>query len=344
MYRASLAAGRSGNTERGLAFADAGLALIDEAERPALAAHLLDQRAKHLRTLGRGSGAEEHRRGIELLRGDEHAVKRGYLLAGLAWALSLHGQLTEALAAAEEAVALCERSQDPCDALGARMTRAAILPGLGRFEEGIAMQRELRREVAALGPTPSLLTRIDIALSCELYDVGRYAEAVEAARAGLAEVVPCNRIQGGLLRNNLAEPLIALGEWEEAARHIDEAIDLNLPGVHDLGLLRIRADLEVLRGRYDEAQSDLDTARRRSGSKTGEPQYVIPLHRAVAGLAAARGRIGEARFSAGRGAGPRRHGGRRAVPLGDAGPGRPGGGGPRAARRRAGPGAGSGPG
>ncbi|HEU5332211.1 MAG TPA: AAA family ATPase [Actinocrinis sp.] len=295
MYRASLAAGRSGATERGLAFADAGLAAIDEAQRPSLAAHLLDQRAKHLRTLGRGSGAEEQRRGIGLLRGDDHAAKRGFLLSGLAATLCLHGQLTEALAAADEAIALSERSGDPCDALYARSQRASILANSGRYEEGIELQREIRRQAAAVGRTPSLLARVDIALSCELYDVGRYREAVDVARTGLAELVPCNRIQDGLLRNNLAEPLIALGEWDEAARHIDEAIDLNLPGVHDLGLLRIRADLEVLRGRYDEAQADLDAARRRGGSKTGEPQYVIPLHRAVAGLAAARGRIGEAR-------------------------------------------------
>jgi ATP/maltotriose-dependent transcriptional regulator MalT len=295
MYRAALAAGRSGAAERGLAFADAGLAAIDQDARPSLAAHLLDQKANHLRTLGRGSGAGEQRRAIDLLRGEEHAAKRGYMFTGLAGALCLHGRLTEALAAVDEAITLSERSDDKCDSLYARSVRAMILANAGRYEEGIAEQRAIRVQTAALGPTPSMLARIDIRLSCTLYDAGRYAEAVAVARASLAEAVPRNRIQAGMLRNNLAEPLIALGQWEEAARHIDDAIDLNLPGVHDLALLRLRADLQVLRGQYDEAQADLDAARRRSGSKTGEPQYVIPLHRAVAGLAAARGRIGEVR-------------------------------------------------
>ncbi len=299
MYRASLAAGRAGAMDRGLAFAEAGLAAIDEAARPSLAAHLLDQRAKHRRTLGRGSGIDDQLRAIELLRGEQYAVKRGFMLTGLASTLSLHGRLSEALVAVDEAIELCTRSGDPCDLVFARSIRASILTGAGRLEEGLALQRAARVEAQQVGQTPTLLPRVDICLSSELYDVGRYAAAAEVARGGLDSMIPCNPIQSGMLRNNLAEPLIALGEWDEAARHIDHAIDLNLPGVHDLGLLRIRADLRILRGEYDEAQEDLDTARRRGGSKTGEPQYVIPLHRAVAGLAAARGQIDVVRTALG---------------------------------------------
>jgi ATP/maltotriose-dependent transcriptional regulator MalT len=299
MYRASLAAGRASAMDRGLAFAEAGLAAIDEAARPSLAAHLYDQRGKHKRTLGRGSGIDDQLRAIELLRGDQYAVKRGYMLTGLAATLCLHGRLSEALIAADEAIELCKLSDDPSDRIQAASSRAAILTNGGRIEEGLALRRSTRAEARQLGQTPTLLPKIDIGLSSELYDVGRYAEAAEVARDGLDTMIRCNRIQSGMLHNNLAEPLIALGEWDEAARHIDDAIDLNLPGVHDLGLLRIRADLEVLRGQYDQAQADLDTARRRGGSKTGEPQYVIPLHRAVAGLAAARGQTAEVRAALG---------------------------------------------
>jgi ATP/maltotriose-dependent transcriptional regulator MalT len=299
MFRASLAAGRSSAMDRGLAYADAGLAAIDEQARPALAAHLYDQRGKHLRTLGRGSGIDDQLRAIELLRDEKYAVKRGYMLSGLAATLCLHGRLSEALVAADEAIELCALSHDPSDRIFAETTRAAILTNGGRIEEGLALRRSTRTAAELLGQTPTLLPRIDIGLSSELYDVGRYAEAAQVARGGLDSMIPCNPIQSGMLHNNLAEPLIALGEWDEAARHIDAAIDLNLPGVHDLGLLRIRADLAVLRGQYDLAQADLDTARRRGGAKTGEPQYVVPLHRAVAGLAAARGRIGEVRAAMG---------------------------------------------
>lgn len=299
MYRASLAASRAGALDRGLAFADAGLAAIDETARPSLAAHLLDQRGKHRRALGRGTGIEDQLHAIELLRDEQYANKRGYMLTGLASTLCLHGRLTEALVAVDEAIELCARSGDPCDLIMARSNRAMILINGGRTEEGLALQRAARAEAERQGSTPTLLPRIDICLSSELYDVGRYAEAAEVARGGLDSMIPCNPIQSGMLHNNLAEPLIALGEWDEAARHIDDAIDMNLPGVHDLGLLRIRADLHVLRGNHDLAQVDLDTARRRGGSKTGEPQYVVPLHRAVAGLAAARGQIGEVRAAFG---------------------------------------------
>ncbi len=295
MFRASIAAGRASELERGLAFADAGLAAVDQAERPALTAHLLDQRGKHLRTLGRGSGIDDQLRAVELLREDEYKVKRGYILSGLANTLSLHGRLSEALVAADEALELCAEAGDPCDVLDARTIRASILTNGGRIEEGLAIQRATLVTAEELGQSPTLIGKIYICLSSELYDVGRYGEAAEIARRGLESMLPCNPIQSGMLRNNLAEPLIALGAWDEAARNIDEAIDLSLPGVHDLGLLRIRADLHILRGEYEQAQADLDTARRRGGSKTGEPQYVIPLHRAVAGLAAARGQIAEVR-------------------------------------------------
>ncbi len=299
MYRASMAAGRAGAADRGLAFADAGLAAIDETARPSLAAHLLDQRGKHQRTLGRGSGIDDQLQAIELLRDEKYAVKRGYMLTGLASTLCMHGRLSEALVAVDEAIELCARSDDPCDGLSAKSIRAMILSNGGRIEEGLALHRACRDEAARLGPTPTLLPRIDICLSSELYEVGRFEEAAQVARGGLDSMIPCNPVQSGMLRNNLAEPLIALGEWDEAARLIDDAIDLNLPGVHDLGLLRLRADLHILRGEYELAQVDLDTARRRGGSKTGEPQYVIPLHRAVAGLAAARGRIDQVRMALG---------------------------------------------
>jgi len=299
MYRASMAAGRAGAADRGLAFADAGLAAIDETVRPSLAAHLLDQRGKHQRTLGRGSGIDDQLQAIELLRDEKYAVKRGYMLTGLASTLCMHGRLSEALVAVDEAIELCARSDDPCDGLSAKSIRAMILSNGGRIEEGLALHRACRDEAARLGPTPTLMPRIDICLSSELYEVGRFEEAAQVARGGLDSMIPCNPVQSGMLRNNLAEPLIALGEWDEAARLIDDAIDLNLPGVHDLGLLRLRADLHILRGEYELAQVDLDTARRRGGSKTGEPQYVIPLHRAVAGLAAARGRIDQVRMALG---------------------------------------------
>ena len=295
MYRAAMAAGRAGAADRGLAFADAGLAAIDETARPSLTAHLLDQRGKHQRTLGRGSGINDQLQAIELLRDEKYAVKRGYMLTGLASTLCMHGRLSEALVAIDEAIELCTRSDDPCDALSARSIRAMILSNGGRIEEGLALHRACREEAARLGPTPTLMPRIDICLSSELYEVGRYDEAAHVARGGLDSMIPCNPVQSGMLRNNLAEPLIALGEWDEAAQLIDDAVDLNLPGVHDLGLLRLRADLHILRGEYELAQADLDTARRRGGSKTGEPQYVIPLRRAVAGLAAARGRIDQVR-------------------------------------------------
>ena len=340
MYRASLAAGRAGASDRGLAFAEAGLAAVDEGLRPSLAAHLYDQRGMHRRTLGRGPGIEDQRRAVALLAGPARAqeqrsglggllggvdggpadmdlggaalvdateyelddagggvdgeAKRGYFLSALAATLMLHGELTEALQVAEQAVAICEACGNAACLLQARTRRASILAARGRIDEGLAEAEDVRRSTAALGRTPSQLARIDICYSNALYEAGRYRQSAQAARLGLAGVIPANRIQGGMLRNNLAEPLIALGAWDEAAEHIDAGIDLNLPGVHNLALLRLRGYLRTLRGEFDGAAADLDTARRR-GAKTMEPQYVVPLQGALLALAAAQGRTAAVR-------------------------------------------------
>ncbi|HEY3868602.1 MAG TPA: AAA family ATPase [Actinocrinis sp.] len=332
MYRASLAAGRAGASDRGLAFAEAGLAAVDERARPSLAAHLYDQRGMQQRTLGRGTGIEDQRRAVDLLArpqepeeplgapggvgdggefdasfdGFDGAVdeemeeaagadaKRGYFLASLAATLMLHGELTEALLVAEQAVAICERCGSTACLLQARTRHASVLAARGRIEEGLAEMREVREATVALGRTPSQLARIDICYSNALFEAGRYERSAQAARRGLAGVIPANRIQGGMLRNNLAEPLIALGAWDEAATHIDAGIDLDLPGVHNLALLRLRGYLRTLRGDFEQAASDLLTARRR-GAKTLQPQYVLPLQGAALTLAAARGQIGPVR-------------------------------------------------
>jgi predicted ATPase len=100
MYRASLAAWRAGAPERGLSFAEAGLAAIDVAARPSLAAHLYEQRATHRGHLGR-LDYEGMYRAVGLLPAEQFPAKRAFMLSRLAIKLCLHGRISEALGAAE---------------------------------------------------------------------------------------------------------------------------------------------------------------------------------------------------------------------------------------------------
>jgi DNA-binding NarL/FixJ family response regulator len=150
-----------------------------------------------------------------------------------------------------------------------------------------------------MGQTPTLLSRTEIFISDELHKVGRYAEAAGIAGDALSTIAASNRSQRGLLRNNVAEPLIALGRWQEAAEQIDADLDHSLPGIQDPSLLRLRALLQIARGELDAAEQSLRSVlqRRHAEGADEELQHRIPDHAALIQLATARGRVGEARAS-----------------------------------------------
>ena len=296
MYRASLAAWRAGAPERGLSFAEAGLAAIDVEARPTLAAHLHEQRGTHRGHLGR-SGFDDWYRAVELLPAEQYPAKRAYMLARLSTKLSLHGRITESLDAAAEALDLSGQSSDECDRVLAESAYASALFHAGEWERGLELQYAARERGKALGRTPALLSRVEICISDELYKVGRYAEAAGVAEDALGTVAASNRSHKGLLRNNVAEPLLAVGRWQEAAEQIEAGLDQSLPGIQDPSLLRLRALLQIARGDLDAAERSLRSVveRRHAEGADGELQHRIPDHAALILLATARGRFDEAR-------------------------------------------------
>ncbi|MEV0617791.1 AAA family ATPase [Nonomuraea sp. NPDC050404] len=96
------------------------------------------------------------------------------------------------------------------------------------------------------------------AYRCEadvLQGAGRYAEAAEAARQGLAAATRSGlaRTAGPTHAGNLAEALIALGRWDEAAEIVEHALHLTpTPS--------LRAYLTVLVGTIALARGDLGAA------------------------------------------------------------------------------------
>lgn len=137
------------------------------------------------------------------------------------------------------------------------------------------------------------------ACRCEadvLQGAGRYAEAAEAARRGLAAATQAGlaRTAGPTHAGNLAEALIALGRWEEAAESIEHALRLTpTPS--------LRAYLMVLDGTIALAAGDLATvqdaaayAREVFTAGTSYAQDHLLLVRMEVDLCKARGRTADA--------------------------------------------------
>jgi DNA-binding CsgD family transcriptional regulator len=68
-----------------------------------------------------------------------------------------------------------------------------------------------------------------------------------------------------LLAFNAAEPLIALGQWDEADALLVESAESNPPSERSLGLYQLRARIAVSRGLHDEAARHLEVIQREAG-------------------------------------------------------------------------------
>ncbi len=240
---------------------------------------------------------EDRYRAIELLPPELYPAKRAYFLARLSTKLCLHGRVTESLAAASEALELSAQSTDEGDRVLALSAYASALFHSGEWERGLALQYEAREQARSGGRASELISRAEICISDQLHKLGRYAQAAEVAQSALGTAAASNRSHQGLLRNNIAEPLVALGRWREASEQLDAGLDAALPGIQDPGLLKLRADLQTARGELDAAERTLRemSGQRRSGVSEAELQYLIPHHVALIQLATARGRIGQVR-------------------------------------------------
>ena len=106
--------------------------------------------------------------------------------------------------------------------------------------------------------------RIAVLASDGLEGLGLHREAAEAARAGAALQggVGWNRRWSSVLAVNLAEPLLALGEVDEAASIARRALDIH-------PVVSKRAWLHYLLGEAELARGDLDAAARHSREALG---------------------------------------------------------------------------
>jgi DNA-binding CsgD family transcriptional regulator/tetratricopeptide (TPR) repeat protein len=296
---AAEAAYRSGTLNRaGSLLADA-LAQLPAAASPVRRALLLEQHAVIQRDSGRQPAAvaslEQALALLPAAGGADARRAHAVLLATLAGVLMRGSEMERAADVSRQAVAAAR-------AAGAREAEAdaAITLGLG-----MAYLDEPEAGLESLRAGVTLALELDIPLTAvrgyvNLSDVvellGRHEEAASEAGAGLELAVAAGlaRTLGSFLIGNQAEPLLRLGQWERVDELLARSMNAMPEGVFAATLHHLRAELAVMRGRYDAAARDVREGRRVMGD-SDDAQFTQPYRYLDAMIALSRADLGAAR-------------------------------------------------
>ncbi len=303
-----VAAHLSGERERALAIIKRALRALDDGTDPSpglqprpssrdplRAAWFWTQRGKLMEGLGRSDGWAELSRAQELVRGLPPSAVHAEVLAQVAGWCALHEPGPEAFSTAERAVELARLVGAEGTEVHARLTLGWLKVDSGDVADGLAEMAELCERVTAIGNV-SVLGRCYVNHAHALEGVGRSADAVAAARGGI-EVVRRFGLSDAQawLYCNLAESLFSLGRWTEAEEAALAARRLAAGAYPRATAARRLTQLALARGELDTAERELAMAREHQGTHNPQPQYTIPTLRYTLSLAAARGRIQDAR-------------------------------------------------
>jgi predicted ATPase/DNA-binding NarL/FixJ family response regulator len=288
----------TGDAERGMAFTAAALQELDRQAEPARAARLIDRRV-HLGVMldqCEGAAAELHE-ALQLVSDGLHERERAQILASLAQVqCKLRDGLTQARAAAEEALAIARRHDDVA-------TQAKALLGLATLELDLPASEDdslelLTRARAAAEQVRDYHLMLTAAIneSHVLEGMGRHLRAAEVAGNGLAEAEKygLSRSSGAILAVNVAEPLIAAGRWDEAGDVIARALGAPSNGEHRSLLWQQAGEHALLRGDLGAANDALSRATDLLARTSYQAQSHLPYFRLQIDLLAAEGHLAAA--------------------------------------------------
>jgi DNA-binding CsgD family transcriptional regulator/tetratricopeptide (TPR) repeat protein len=251
-------ANQTGVAPRAVELARQAIELVGDSN-PLRAALLHEGLGRYLHDSGRGDAAlAAFERAVELVPARPPSPERAQALAALGNTLMLAWRHDESLAICEQALALARAVGAYQAELRALTVLGVDLAYLGRGDEGLARLWQALR-LAEAGADPVALERAYVDLTDVLMMLGRPSESARLAGTALDVLRPYGRDHPTLVANQV-EALVASGEWDEADRLSAaalRAITANLP--HQP--LITRAELEVGRGHFDEAQAHIDAAR-----------------------------------------------------------------------------------
>lgn len=276
LHRASRAAEDAAEMERSLALAEAGLAEPGIEQDTEVYGALLYQRVRMMKDLGRAGARAATERSVAAVPPEPPTPARARLLTVLAAGHMMDGRFRDAIPIANEAVAIARQSGATDAEMRAYNTLGPSYVHSGDVDAGFEAFEQSRRLAES---DPRMMVGYCINFSDSLNLLGRYSEAAEAAKAGIAGAAEIGlaRSLGSMLAGNAAEPLISLGEWGEAEQLITNAIELDPPSRHMWHLLTLRALLHVLRGELESARDVLDELHDRQTGRAVDSQYSVPL-------------------------------------------------------------------
>jgi DNA-binding CsgD family transcriptional regulator len=291
-------AGTVEENARSAAFASAALDEVDPAAEPARAALLLETRAMARRYgSSRADLLGDLQAALDLVPpGVADATRARVLITMTRYGLPSSGP--EPAAGLEEALRLAQRAGDP--SMEARALSDLALLRSGDGDDAAALKMLGRaRALAVRAEAYERLLAAAINESHVLEGMGQHERAADVARTGIAsaEDYGLARSSGTFLAINVAEPLAALGRWDEAAEVLEHALALS-PTRHTnrAALRQLAGELALRRGDL-AAATDSTAIARAALAKIGHwrhGQYRIPVARLEVELLLAEGRPADA--------------------------------------------------
>ncbi|MGA5899570.1 helix-turn-helix transcriptional regulator [Streptomyces venetus] len=308
LAEAAVAGRLCGERERALKITKRALRLLDEEDGPPSSSQLRSsrgdphraawfwiQRSRLVQSLARGDGWKEIATAQDLVRGLPPSEVHAEVLATVAHWSMLHRPGPEALTAAERAVEYARMVGADDIASNARLTLGGLMVEAGQIEAGLTHLFEVKDEVVARG-LAAIAGRSHVNLPSTLEGIGRSEEAVGILREGLVLTGRMGlRDAEGWVWGNLAESLISLGRWDEAA---EAAVNAQRRGqsAGPQGAAAIhRAFLALARGQVPEAARHLAEGRASYGPHDPMPQHDLPIACLTIRVAVAEGRLADAR-------------------------------------------------
>ncbi len=284
-----------GERERALTIAKRALRLLDEEDDPQRAAWFWVQRSRLVQSLARGDGWKEIATAQELVRGLPPSEVHAEVLATAAHWSSLHEPGPEALTAAERAVEYARMVGADDIESNARLTLGGLMVDAGQIEAGLTHMYEVRDEVVARGLAP-VVGRSHVNLPSVLEGVGRSEESVGILQEGLRLAGRMGlRVAEAWIWSNLAESLISLGRWDEAAEAAVSAQRRGQTAAPYGSGANSLAFLALARGEVSEAGRHLAESRASYGPHDPMPQHDLPIACLTLKVAVAEGRLHDAR-------------------------------------------------
>jgi DNA-binding CsgD family transcriptional regulator len=291
------AAELAGEFDRGVAFATGALKEVDPGADPARAALLHTSRGHVGKLAGREDYAADLEEAVRLIPAGPPTAATARVLEAAAH--DLHHRegydLAECRARAEEAVAVARQVGDPEIEALALVSLACADPSTASLERNRALLAEARAAATRAKAYQPLLTAA-ITESDILEGLGEHESAAAVAREGVAVAVEYGlaRTSGVTLAINLAEPLVALGRWGEAAETIERAREFMPPRVGRSSVWRLAGDVALSRGDVDTAAARAASVRAALDGVRYKDEHQLPMARLESEVRLAQGRPAEA--------------------------------------------------